>query len=94
MSDRHKAKVEQDATRIVQWLLPQDAVFEQQGLDEASLASGVGLSEEEVNEAVDYLENHEEVVRWPQAPGTVPRILLKPGREWAAIVKKEVGAGG
>lgn len=90
MANRHKAKVEQDVTRVVHRLMEQSAEFEQQGIDETSLASVVGLTEGEVQEAVDYLENHEDVVRWPQ-PGR--RFVLKPGRGWADLVKKQVGAG-
>jgi len=36
----------------------------------------------ELEAAVDYLENHEEVVRWPLALTSPPQFLLKPGRIW------------
>jgi len=90
MTDKHKAKIQQDATRLVNWLTEHRAEFEQNGVDEASLRSSVGLSEDEVREAVDYLENHEDVVRRPQALTTPPRFLLTPGRGWPVIAKGEV----
>lgn len=93
MADDHKAKIEQDSTRIVKWLAEHRAEFEQNGVDEASIGGSVGLTEEEVTRAVDYLENHEEVVRWPQALTTPPRFLLKPGRGWPEIADRAVGEG-
>lgn len=93
MADDHKAKIEQDSTRIVNWLAEHRADFEQNGVDEAAICGSVGLTEDEVRRAVDYLENHEEVVRWPQALTTPPRFLLKPGRGWPEIADRAVGEG-
>lgn len=93
MADRHKAKVEQDANRAVTWLLGQRTTFEEQGIDEAHLAAALGITENEVREAVDYLENHEDVVRWPQAGSPRPSFILKPGRGWASLAKKAVAVG-
>lgn len=93
MADDHKAKIEQDSTRIVNWLAEHRAEFEQNGVDEAGIGSSVGLTEDEVRRAVDYLENHEEVVRWPQALTTPPRFLLKPGRGWPEIADRAAGEG-
>jgi hypothetical protein len=82
MADRRKTKSAQDANRIAEWLVDNSAEFEQAGIGQDKLAAAVGISENEVTEAVDYLENREEVVRWPQALTTPPRFLLKPGRIW------------
>ncbi|HVF92270.1 MAG TPA: hypothetical protein VNH22_19550 [Blastocatellia bacterium] len=89
MTDKHKAKIQQDATRLIDWLKEHREEFEQNGVDEASLRSSVGLSEDEIREAVDYLENHEDVVRRPQALTTPPRFLLTPGRGWPDIAREE-----
>src|SRR5262249_37819396 len=68
-------RVQESADRIAGWLVEHRAEFEQDGIDENSLASQIGISEADVTKAVDYLENHEDVVRWP-------RFKLKPGRGW------------
>jgi hypothetical protein len=91
MADDHKAKVQQDATCIVNWLTKHRAEFERDGIEESTLASSVAMTEDEAREAVDYLENHEEVVRWPQALTTPPQFLLKPGRGWPERLKSAVG---
>lgn len=93
MADGHKAKVEQDANRIVNWLTQHQEEFEQNGVDEESLAGSVGLAEDEVRRAVDHLENHDEVVRLPHALTSPPRFLLKPGRGWRDRVKRVAGEG-
>jgi hypothetical protein len=93
MADDQKAKVEQDAHRIINWLTQQQEEFEQNGVEEASLAGSVGLGEEEILRAIDHLENHEEVVRLPQGITTPPRFLLKPGRAWRDRVKSAAGEG-
>ena len=79
-----KSKAEQHALQVVRWLLEQ-AEFEQNGIEEASLASAVGLSEQDAREAVDRLENHEEVVRVPKALTSPPQFILKPGRGWRDV---------
>jgi hypothetical protein len=43
------------------------------------------LPAEEVTEGVDYLENREEVVRFPHPLETPLRVELKPGRGWAQL---------
>jgi hypothetical protein len=93
MADDHKAKVEQDANRILNWLTQHQEEFEQNGVEEASLAASVGLSEDEVRSAVDHLENHEEVVRLPQGLTPPPRFVLKPGRGWPERVKSASAEG-
>ena len=87
MADKNKAKVEQNAQRIAQWLMDNSAEFEQQGINESRVASAAGLSEIDAQEAIDHLENREEVVRMPQAL-TPPQFLLKPGRGWPEIKTK------
>jgi hypothetical protein len=91
MTDQHKTKVEQNAQRVALWLMDNNTEFEQQGISEASLLAAVGLSEIDAKEAVDHLENHEEVVRMPQAL-TPPQFLLKPGRGWPEIKAQVLGA--
>ena len=93
MADDHKTKVEQDADRILNWLTQHQGEFEQNGVEEATLAGSVGLTEEEVTRAVDHLESHEEVVRMPQGLTTPPQFLLKPGRGWPERLKSAAGEG-
>ncbi len=89
MADTDRAK--EDASRIASWLSQHREEFERQGVDEASLVSSVGLTEEEVRRAVDYLENHEEVMRVPQALTIPPRFVLKPGRGWPDRLRRSSG---
>lgn len=87
MADKDKAKVEQNALRIAQWLMDNSAEFEQQGINEDRVVAAVGLSEIDAKTAVDQLENREDVVRIPQAL-TPPQFLLKPARGWPEIKAK------
>jgi hypothetical protein len=82
MAEGHKTKVAPGVARVVDWLVDHREEFEQPGVREESLAGAVGLTEGEVREAVDYLENHEDVVRWPQALTSPPLFVLRPGRNW------------
>jgi hypothetical protein len=95
MTDRRKTKSAEDANRIAEWLVDHSSEFEQAGISEDKLATAVGISENEAMEAIDHLENREEVVRWPQAGATPPRFLLKPGRIWpetrAGVLRKRSG---
>jgi hypothetical protein len=75
MADKRKAKAQEDANRIAEWLVQNRAEFEQGGIGLAKLTESVGLPETDIRLALDHLENREEIVRWPQA-------LLKPGRIW------------
>lgn len=89
MASNDKIQNELNATRITDWLAEHRAVFEQSGIDEATLAASVGLAETDVTQAIDHLENHETVVRFPHASTTPPTIILKPGRGWAELLKKK-----
>jgi len=91
MADDHKTKAVQDADRIIEWLLAHRTEFESDGIEEQSLPNAVGLSEDKTREAIDYLENHEDVARLPEALSTRPRFLLKPARGWPEIVEKRAG---
>jgi hypothetical protein len=93
MADDHRNRVEQDANRIISWLVEHRSEFEQNGVDEATLASSVGLSEDEARRAVDYLESHEDVARLPQSLTTPPRFVLKPARGWHDILKRSAAEG-
>jgi DNA-binding GntR family transcriptional regulator len=81
----HKAEIQHKAARIIEWLREHLSEFEGEGIGEDSLAASTGMSEDEVREAVDYLENHEDVVRYPQGDTAPSRFLLKPARNWPAI---------
>jgi hypothetical protein len=91
MADNHKANVQANAARIIEWLLEHRTEFEHNGLEESSLAGAIGLSEDEVREAVDYLEGHEDVVRMPEALSKRPQFLLKPARGWQEIIERQSG---
>jgi hypothetical protein len=87
----HKTNVHENAARIIEWLLEHRTEFEQHGIEESSLPAALGLSEEEVREAIDHLENHEDLARVPEGLTTPPRFLLKPARGWPEIVEKQHG---
>jgi hypothetical protein len=93
MPDRNKAKIEQNANRVVSWLADNRAEFEERGINESSLA---GVAEiggvDQVRSAIDRLENREVVVRRPIALTSPPQFLLTPGRTWPAVRDKLAGA--
>ena len=88
MAEDHKTHVHENANRIIGWLLEHRTELEQDGIEETTLAGSVGLSEADVRDAIDHLENREDVARVPEAVGKPPRFLLKPARGWQEIVKQ------
>ena len=88
MGPDRKARNEQNASRVAEWLLAHEAEFEGPGIKEANVAETLGLSEEDAAAAVDYLENREDVVRWPAALSSPPVFLLKPARGWQDLKEK------
>ena len=93
MPDRNKAKIEQDANRVVSWLADNRAEFEERGINEDSLAGVVEIGGvDQVRAAIDRLENKEIVVRRPVALTSPPKFLLTPGRTWPAVRDKQSGA--
>jgi hypothetical protein len=93
MPDRNKAKLEQDANRVVSWLANNRAEFEERGINEDSLAGAVELGGvDQIRAAIDRLENREVVVRRPLALTSPPKFLLTPGRTWPAVRDKLSGA--
>ena len=91
MAEDHRTQIKHHAGRIIEWLVKHQTEFEGEGIGEDSLASSVGMAENEVTEAVDYLENHEDVVRFPHPLASPPRLVLKPGRNWPAIREEATG---
>ncbi|HKQ77459.1 MAG TPA: hypothetical protein VJ810_27415 [Blastocatellia bacterium] len=93
MPDRHKAKIEQDANRVLSWLADNRAEFEERGINENSLAGAVEIGGvDQVRAAIDRLESKEVVVRKPVALTTPPQFLLTPGRTWSTVRDKLAGA--
>ena len=93
MPDRNKAKIEQDANRVVRWLADNHAEFEERGINEDSLAGSVEVGGvDQFRAAIDRLENREVVVRRPVALTNPLRFLLAPGRTWPAVRDKLAGA--
>jgi len=93
MADRNKAKLEQDANRVVSWLADNRAEFEERGINEDSLAGAVEIGGvDQVRAAIDRLENREVVVRRPLALTSPPKFLLTPGRIWPGVRDKLAGA--
>jgi len=91
MPDRNKAKIEQDANRVVSWLADNRAEFEERGINEDSLAGAVEIGGvDQVRAAIDRLENKEVVVRRPLALTSPPKFLLTPGRTWPSVRNKQV----
>ena len=89
MADHDKTRVQENSDRIINWLLEHSAQFENEGIEESTLAGAIGLSEEEVTAALDHLENHEDLARIPEALSDPPRFLLKPARGWHDIVTRQ-----
>ena len=93
MPDRHKAKIEADANRVVSWLAENRAEFEARGINESSLVGAVAIGGvDQVRAAIDRLENKEVVVRRPLALSAPPQFLLTPGRTWPTVRDKVAGA--
>jgi hypothetical protein len=88
MTDTNKTIVHENANRIIEYLLKKRNEFEQDGVEESSLAGSLALSDTAVREAVDLLENREDVARVPEAIGNPPRFLLKPARGWQQLVER------
>jgi len=82
MAADHKHHIQQLAERVTGWLREHRAEFEGEGVNEDGIAGSLGIGEGEAAEVIDYLENHEEVVRYPQGDTAPSRFLLKPGRNW------------
>ena len=82
MADAHKTQLDPKAERVARWLAENRAEFEGQGVGEDKLAPALGMTTEEITEAIDHLEAREEVVRMPQGLTTPPQFQLKPGRGW------------
>ena len=91
MAGKHNTEAHENAERIVAWLLEHRTEFETDGVEESSLGAAVGLSEDKIREAVDHLENHEDVARFPGSLSNPPRFLLKPARGWTQIVERQRG---
>ena len=97
MAGKHNTEVHENADHIIEWLLEHRTDFERDGVEESSLGLAVGLSEDKIREAIDHLENHEDVARFPEALSNPLRFLLKPARGWTEIVERRRGekrAGG
>ena len=93
MPDRQKAKIEQDANRVVSWLANNRSEFEERGINENALAGVVELGGvDQIRAAIDRLENREVVVRRPVSLTSPPQFLLTPGRSWADVRDKLAGA--
>jgi hypothetical protein len=95
MSDRNKAKIEQDSMRVASWLAEHCPEFEEQGVNEDSLASAAQIGGiDQIRSAVDRLENREVVVRWPVTGASRPQFMLKPGRAWRETHEKLTKSSG
>jgi hypothetical protein len=92
MTEQHHPKHDEKAERVLRWLHEHRAEFESAGVSEGALAAAVGLSDAEVTEAVDHLENREAVARLPQHDAAQPGFLLEPARGWADVCE-ELGRG-
>lgn len=93
MADEHRAEIERNARRVAEHLARSEAEFGGEGVSEDSVAEATGLSHDDVASAVDYLENREDVVRFPHPLSTPPRTVLKPGRGWPDLRSQVAGGG-
>jgi hypothetical protein len=84
-------KADQNTSRIIHWLIEHSAEFEQGTIEEMRLADSAGLAKDEAMRAIDYLENHEAIVRFPHPLSTPRQIMIKPGRGWQDLVEKDAG---
>lgn len=93
MASRRKAEIEGYADRITNWLVDNRAEFESKGISEDSLIAAVGISVvDDAKLAIDHLENHEVVVRDPEALTRPPRFVVRTGRNWISTRDKLVGS--
>jgi len=83
---------EQNTRQVAQWLAENRAEFEATGIGEDKLAPALGMTSDEITEAIDHLEAREEVVRFSQGLHTPPQFLLKPGRGWPDARDELLGA--
>ncbi|HEV2914927.1 MAG TPA: hypothetical protein VGX92_16745 [Pyrinomonadaceae bacterium] len=93
MADEDKARVEQKARRVAEWLAENRSEFEGGGIGEDKLAPALGMESDEIREAIDHLEEREDVVRLPQALTIPPQFKLKPGRGWPEVRDEILGKG-
>src|SRR5215203_1170168 len=84
-------KADLNTSRIIHWLMEHRAEFEEGTIEELQLAHSVGLAQDEITKAIDYLENREAIVRFPHPLSTPPQIMIKPGRGWQDLLEKETG---
>ena len=91
MADEHRTKIDPKAERVAQWLVENRTEFEGQGIGEDTLAHALGMTTEEITDAIDHLEAREEVVRMPQGLTTPPHFLLKPARGWPDVRDEILG---
>lgn len=87
----HHHKVDENTSRIIDWLKAHSAKFEQGEIEENHLADSVGLTKAEVMQSIDRLENREAVVRFPHPSSSPPQTMVKPGRGWQDLVEKAPG---
>jgi hypothetical protein len=78
-------KHDPNSDRVAAWLAQNSARFEGEGVDEAGLAGAVGLDPAALTKAVDHLEGHEVIVRWPKALTSPQQFTLKAGRAWPEV---------
>ena len=81
----HTHKHDPNSDRVAAWLGQNRGQFEGDGIDETGLAAAVGMDPAALTTAVDHLESHETVVRWPKALSSPPQFTLKPGRAWPEV---------
>lgn len=91
MAAEHKTELDPKAERVSQWLVENRTELEGQGIAEDKIAPALGMSAEEITEAIDHLEAREEVVRMPQGMTTPPQFRLKPGRGWPDVRDQILG---
>lgn len=84
-------KVDSNTSRIIHWLQEHSAEFEQGSIEETRVTESAGLSKDDAMRAIDYLENHEAIVRFPHPLSTPPQIMIKPGRGWQDVLEEDAG---
>ena len=82
MNRQHVSRLDANSQRLAEWLLQRGSELEREGLSEAGLASTLGMSEAELNAALDRLEAREFIVRMPHPSSGTMQMMLKAGRAW------------
>jgi len=91
MGDADKSGAEDAAKRVAEWLAGNQEGCQQDSHEKGGLASALGMLGEEVIEAVNYLENRKNVVRFPTLWRHRPEWCSSAAGAWVSLRDEVVG---